>query len=125
MIDVTEISGDIENSELEGNIVDANIAGNIDFNNISGILDVIDEVEADIDYASVEGDVAPTPSVINEIDPTVPSWAKQPEKPEYTWDEILDRPSINTIILEGNKQLEDLDINSLTNQQILEAWNRI
>ena len=31
---------------------------------------------------------------LNETDPTVPAWAKQPSKPSYEWEEIGDKPTI-------------------------------
>lgn len=36
--------------------------------------------------------VAVDTDAFTETDPTVPEWAKEPEKPNYTWNEITDKP---------------------------------
>lgn len=37
---------------------------------------------------------------VTETDPTVPLWAKAPNKPSYEWGEILNKPAINRLISE-------------------------
>lgn len=37
-----------------------------------------------------------------EVDPTVPSWAKQPNKPDYSWSEILNKPIFHLVATSGN-----------------------
>ncbi len=42
---------------------------------------------------------------LEEVDPTVPDWAKEPEKPRYTYGEIRDAP----------RELTNLEIEELLN----------
>lgn len=37
-----------------------------------------------------------------ESDPTVPDWAKEPNKPSYTYDEITGRPTLSTVSTSGS-----------------------
>ena len=62
------------------------------------------DIEDDIlRFYNSNGDVAQTivlpktgegGGIAKETDPTVPAWAKQPEKPEYTYDEISNKPTL-------------------------------
>jgi len=47
--------------------------------------------------------------IADETDPTVPAWAKQPEKPSYTYGEISGTPSLSTVAASG-------DYNDLSNK---------
>lgn len=58
-----------------------------------------------------------------ESDPTVPSWAKQPSKPSYSYSEITGKPTLSTVATSGS-------YNDLTNkpnipsEQIQSDWNQ-
>lgn len=127
MIDSVDITGNIDNYKVEGNITNTTgITGDItSCSSITGDLGVLYKLECETTTQEITGNIQGGTSHISEVDPTVPDWAKQANKPEYVWEEILNKPSINAIELIGNKQLEDLNIKYLTNQQILEAWNRL
>ncbi|MBQ0014793.1 MAG: hypothetical protein KBS82_05675 [Oscillospiraceae bacterium] len=127
MINSVDITGSIDNYKIEGSITNTTgITGDItSCNGITGDLGVLYKLECETTTQEITGDIRGGVSHIAEVDPTVPDWAKQSNKPEYVWQEILDKPSINAIELMGNKQLEDLNIKYLTNEQILEAWNKI
>lgn len=57
-----------------------------------------------------------------ETDPTVPSWAKQPNKPDYSWSEILNKPSFHTVATTGN--YEDLE-NLPTIPEPIWTWDAV
>lgn len=47
-------------------------------------------------------------SIIEETDPTVPAWAKEENKPTYTFQEIQDKPVFSTVATTGSyKDLKD------------------
>lgn len=71
------------------------------YNNETETLEIVGErgVNADevreIITAMVEnGDISGGGGVVEETDPTVPNWAKQPNKPTYTYAEITDKPAL-------------------------------
>lgn len=45
-------------------------------------------------HVSLSSDVGGGSGVVEEVDPTVPDWAKQPEKPTYTYAELKEKPSL-------------------------------
>lgn len=45
---------------------------------------------------------------MNESDPTVPSWAKKPRKPEYSYEEVKAVGAKNVIPIESIKAMIDL-----------------
>ena len=53
-----------------------------------------DEVREIITEMVENGDISGGGGVVEETDPTVPDWAKQPNKPTYTYDEIKDKPAL-------------------------------
>ena len=59
----------------------------------------------------------------SESDPTVPSWAKQPSKPSYSYSEITGKPTLSAVATSGS-------YNDLTNkpdipsEQIQSDWNQ-
>lgn len=71
------------------------------YNNETETLEIVGErgVNADevreIITAMVEnGDISGGGGVVEETDPTVPKWAKQPNKPTYTYAEITEKPPL-------------------------------
>ena len=52
-------------------------------------------------------------AVTQESDPTVPNWAKQPEKPTYTYEEIADKPDMDEQVIESLTANE----NTMTDEQ--------
>lgn len=127
MIINTDISGNVSEINIDGNIDDsAVVSGSIADNQIvDGDISSEYSLEGNITTSDVSGEVHEETSYFTEVDPTVPSWAKRPTKPDYNYQEINSKPSINAVELTGNKQLEDLNIKYLTNEQILETWNKI
>lgn len=115
--EITEdtISSEIEEIEIDCELEEDAVRGTIDSYSINGDIDTDQNVEGGIQ-------VAPMPI---EVDPTVPDWAKQPEKPDYEWSEIEDKPAINGVTLIKDKSIEQLGVNTLTNREILEIFNRV
>lgn len=81
---------------------------NVIDNNLQDLRDeVADNVNADevreIITAMVEnGDISGGGGVVEETDPTVHDWAKQPNKPTYTYAEITDKPALQeTLAFDG------------------------
>lgn len=96
MIDYNEISGDITESEITGDITDSEVSGVIEKSSeVTGVI-TQDSVEGNITSEEVDGVVEST-VYVNETDPTVPAWAKEPAKPTYSYDEILDTPTLPVI----------------------------
>lgn len=73
---------------------------NVIDNNLQDLRDeVADNVNADevreiITEMVENGDISGGGGVVEETDPTVPSWAKQPNKPTYTYSEITEKPTL-------------------------------
>ncbi len=53
-----------------------------------------DEVREIVTGMVENGDISGGGGVVEETDPTVPSWAKQPNKPTYTYSEITEKPPL-------------------------------
>lgn len=85
---------------------------------LEGKQDVINDL-ATIRSGSALGATA----VQEESDPTVPSWAKQPSKPSYSYSEITGKPTLSAVATSGS-------YNDLTNkpdipsEQIQSDWNQ-
>ncbi len=96
MIDYKDISGDITESEITGDIANGEISGALEEGyEVAGDI-TQDSVEGDIISEEVDGTVEST-VYINETDPTVPAWAKEPTKPTYSYEEILNTPTLPAI----------------------------
>lgn len=62
----------------------------------------LDFNESDQQIDTDFGEVYQLGGVVEEVDPTVPDWAKQPEKPTYTADEIIGSVKVDpTLTVEG------------------------
>lgn len=66
--------------------------------NLSGKIPTkLSDLKQDDSYMTVskaEKDLWNSPVIISESDPTVPDWAKTPNKPKYSYAEIIDTPTI-------------------------------
>lgn len=111
----------MDDDDIVGEITTVNIDGDIDIPEIEGNINVSD-VDGEVGSDEVEGDVEALPY---EVDPTVPDWAKQENKPDYIYDEIGDKPSVNGVTLQLDKSIEDLGVKTMTNQEILDIFNRV
>lgn len=58
-----------------------------------------DEVREIITAMVENGDISGGGGVVEETDPTVPNWAKQPNKPTYTYAEITDKPALQEALV--------------------------
>lgn len=124
MVEYDVIDGEITEGSVEGDLNEAEIASALEDDVVEGEIEV-SNVEGEIPLdETVEGITEGVPFQ-NEIDPTVPAWAKEPEKPVYEYEEITEKPSINGVTLEDDKSFEELGDNSLTNLEILGIFNRV
>lgn len=66
--------------------------------NLSGKIPTkLSDLKQDDSYMTVskaEKDFWNAPAIISESDPTVPDWAKTPNKPQYSYTEIIDAPTV-------------------------------
>ena len=61
-----------------------------------------DEVREIITAMVENGDISGGGGVVEETDPTVHDWARQPNKPTYTYAEITDKPALQeTLVFDG------------------------
>ena len=67
------------------------VGGKIDSISVNGVPQVVDENK----NVNLE-------TITEETDPTVPSWAKQPEKPTYSYEEITNTPTYSTVATTGS-----------------------
>lgn len=90
MIEYEEIEGEITEDEIAGNVTDVDISGALVEETLTG--DIAQEnIEGEIGEDDLTGEVEGIPFV-NETDPTVPAWAKEPTKPTYDFSEIQNTP---------------------------------
>lgn len=109
-------------NDIIGEITTTDIDGDIDTPNLEGDIVSPADIDGEVGSDEVEGDVEALPY---EVDPTVPSWAKQENKPDYVYQEIGDKPSVNGVMLYQDKSIEDLGVKTMTNQEILDIFNRV
>lgn len=94
------------------------------------ILERLDRIEASQDPDAIKNAVEDyldnNPIQIEETDPTVPAWAKQPEKPEYTAAEVGALPHTTEIPVVPTKvSAFENDVGYLTEHQSLEGYAKI
>lgn len=90
MIEYEEIEGEITEDEIAGDITDVDISGALVEETLTGDI-AQDNVEGSIGEDDLTGEVEGIP-FMNETDPTVPAWAKEPTKPSYDFSEIQNTP---------------------------------
>ena len=90
----------------------------LNFYNVAG------QIVSSVDLSGFAG--GSTGGVVEETDPTVPAWAKQPNKPTYTYNEIQNKPTLfsgNYNDLSNKPSLFSGDYNDLRNKPTIPSVN--